>query len=478
MSDWDFLSSFVETMNQMTDSVEKFKLSCGLFLLSIFTGPKWYFINKSPEEIQKYYQELKHRDLLNLGVCLIGKSGSSHKSATIYKTANHFIYPILKPIDLPSDPDNPEADETIPQYIPLKVTESSFMQEANLRKDVKTGYNTFLQINPEFSVTVETSDLKYNIGLFQAFSMALSGERLSSSVRGRWETVEQPYFNMLLAAQENLPLILEDKVWTQGFPNRIMFAVDTYGIIFPPKDERAFKSKVDLTYPWRCVIELQEWLVELQKTKGERMLYMDTESRTLIREIHQQSVKQIGIKQDHPYYSGYLGRIETFAITLACLHRISRLAKHELEDGNNFEAHLVEQDQPLSFIVHVVEVEDTQWGIDQAMHYYEEFKILVQLRWRVTPVSKVWTDEAKVRLVYDGMVSWMKRHDKKEMPHQEVGKCVHMTKKPLAPLLEFLIDTERIEVCDNKKLGERGIRYEVISDWDTEKAPTVDEDDL
>lgn len=473
----NFIPYFVETLNMMVDSEEKFKLLCALFLIGLFTGPNWYFVNRA---VKDSYRAKAERVLFNIGGCLIGISGGSRKSATLKKMMHNFIYYLLELIPYTTeDTDGSTTTVDCSQLLAKDLTTAAFMRNASRLYDEKTDYHLFTMIHPEFSAAIANKNSKYHQGLFQLQSAGLSNERMDKgTIESGDMVIEKPYFSMMIAVQEDYTADLGRAIWIQGYPNRFLYAVDTLGLFFPYKGNRTFLSPTDLGEPVKRRNKIREWLSALQSTIGDVQIFMYDASRQLIADFNDWATEELKKEQLHPYYSGYLGRLPVFALKLSCIHRIARITLQELKSNLEYKERSLEFTGKIEPVTYFVDELDTQWGIAKARHYYDEFKMVVDLQFKKATTKTIYTDEALFKRAYKVIDSYEKKNKGAPCPWSHLTDYVKVKKRNLEDAVTYLIDSKRIRTLDGKNLGDYGLKFEVLSDWDTSAPPKIDESDF
>lgn len=380
---WDYLTFYVDTANQMTDSDENFKKLCGMFNISVVTGPNWYYIDSS---VKPEHYQYADKIYFNLGCCAIGISGGARKSFTIGNLMeNKILRPILKDLIKP-DPDPDKIPEEISQFIPNDLTVAKLVKEGAkreviievARQNYKIKHCVFVQIDPEFTATVEKAQNKFNLGIFQVYSKFLSGEsHYKGTITDGNTDVINPYFNMFIGAQEHYPQILPAFIWSQGFPNRFLCVVDEYGLTNTYKGTRTDRKKFSRGYPAKQIKLLRRWLNEIQNVDGIRVFKAEegSEAYNLLNAFDDEIFKEQGKPQTHRYLRGYLGRLPDYAKKLACIHNISKKSFETLE----MEEKAAKADSSDNYWVTYLTSDDVRWGIKQTRFYFDQFKKLVDL---------------------------------------------------------------------------------------------------
>ncbi|MCK5139130.1 MAG: hypothetical protein KAQ85_04740, partial [Thermodesulfovibrionia bacterium] len=340
------------------------------------------------------------------------------------------------------------------QFIPSDLTVASLVKTASERKTTlsipRLNYDTthciFTQVDPEFTTVVERSQGKFNAGMFQVLSQFLSGESYhKGTISGGDISVEDPYFNMFIGAQDHYPKILPPPVWTQGFPNRFFYVIDEYGLTNVYTGTRTDRGKFGRGYSAEKLKLIRLWLKMIQKVGGVCVFKAEKDALKLLEDFDEKIFQQQGNPQVNRYLRGYLGRLPDYATKLACMHNISKRTHERLRQDLIQSGYI-----SYSYSVTHITVEDVKWGIKQVGFYLKQFEKLIDFLMEKSYIKAVPTREAMWMVVWSAIKDVGIKNKSGVASRTEIIRKTRISAKDLDDVLDDLIMGKYIKRDETK----------------------------
>jgi len=303
----DFISRYTRLLQGLTDAPKIFIEASAICLVSTFAGRKCFFMSAIDDKLFGRTEDGSERGkYLNLWFMIIGKSRVSRKSTVISKMVE-MITAVRPSVKLPEDftPEklasllagkyDPSYDETRAIWIHDEV--SGFFEDLK-RKTYMSSTDTLL---------CRLKDCR--------------DHTRSTLLRGD-EEIKKPYLTVFVASTEVLPQLFEERMLRQGFLNRFIYL---YGEFKEWKERRRTLKSSEIEE----AKQLEEWLKALDNS-GVIILDFDSETWEAFHKFEKEvddTIRrgELGLKE------GYCANLPEFLLQLACIYRLSRMSKEELE---------------------------------------------------------------------------------------------------------------------------------------------------
>ena len=302
----NFILDYINLLQSVSDAPVEFHLIASLFVLSTLTAQRFVFASAVDSPLFSTDKEGIQGRKLNLFIIIFGKSRISRKTSAVMKKLDE----ILKELNINQVSDVWSTPHLITQ-LSKKISNNSvhavwLLDECSLFFDLISKSNSYLA-DAEAALSKLYDGITYSAG---------------TEARGS-EYVPNPHFSVFLASTESLPAKFKENAFEQGFYNRFIFV--------PARRRERKDLKTTLTDEQkRKAFEILEYFKAIRKLNRATTLLMSDEARKIYQEFEAKIEKKIE-KDDLNFKEGYYGGVPQNVIRIACLLRINRLGKDELE---------------------------------------------------------------------------------------------------------------------------------------------------
>jgi len=358
--DWNFIDSYIDLMNAITDAPLAFKKAAAIFLISTCAGRKFSIL--SLPESRFFDDGLSFSGkLLNLWFIFIGKTRISRKS-TIVGRVEEFMQ---------------EVDEDI--FLPQDFTPQSLI--SNLKDKTVNNETRAAWIHDEVSGFFELLNKgDYMASVDTVLSRIYDGKtyKRSTITRGN-EDVINPYLTIMVASTDSLPSLFSENMIRQGFLNRFIYVRgkrDSYRpastILMPNRRQQAQR--------------LLEWLHTLRNTMNTFSVVLEEDVAKPIYEHFELNTEERIQSGQYNIEEGYQGNLPNMLIRVAALRRIARMTTHDID---TFEGFFLQ-----------IEKEDIDWAIEYIDKRWEDFIEVITMMKTYAISDRSNTDERTLERVY------------------------------------------------------------------------------